>query len=85
MSNIQPTTDYTWGYDPKQLPDLYVSKEQYDRWKNNCEKNKSATSWMYFTEPYCRRRVYMNIFGGLVYKGVVKGTWGIIKKIPETT
>ena len=56
----EPSLEYEIKYDTgdRQLVDLEVSREQYDRWINNCKKNKSKTSWIYINGK--RRKVYFN-------------------------
>ena len=39
----QDWTDY-------ELPDIDVSKEKYDRWKTNCLRNKTRSSWLYLID-----------------------------------
>jgi len=63
-----------------ELPSIIVSEEKYNRWINNCKKNKTSSSWIYLPE---RRKVYYN-GDCLIYNGLHKGQWGFIEKEEDT-
>ena len=74
----------------RQLTDIFVEEEKYNRWITNCNSNKSNSSWIYFygdNQPTLRRKVKLikcvtglNEF--LIYYGInyKYREWGILKK-----
>ena len=63
-----------------QLCDIEVDEEQYNTWVNNCKKNKTKSSWIYFKDlDNTRRKVkYDEENKVLTYNGLHKHQWGFI-------
>lgn len=85
---------YTYGYiddTPPQdwtdyeLADLDVPEMFYNEWRERCLRNKSRTSWVYFTKndgTKMRRKVKYSLgMDVMTYNGQYKGQWGFINKI----
>lgn len=65
-----------------EIADIEVDEEKYNRWVNNCKKNKTSSSWIYFNNlGGLRRKVWYSSAGDcLIYNGIHKGQWGFITK-----
>lgn len=79
IDDVYDTTD-------DQLCEINVDRQLYMRWLNNCLKNKSKTSWVYFYNKnnVCFRRKIKLIENGendysLTYNGLNKNEWGFIE------
>lgn len=73
-----------------QLCDIEVDEEQYNTWVNNCKKNKTKSSWIYFKDldNTPRRKVkYDEENDVLTYNGLHKYQWGFIicKNVPNSS
>jgi hypothetical protein len=64
------------------LPPIFVSREKWYKWLDNCFNNVSRTSWIYFKNlNNLKRQVKLDLYKDdfvLIYRGVNKNEWGYI-------
>ena len=75
----------SWFSKGNECTPIEVENRKYNTWLNNCRRNKTKSSWVYFYNPDMRRKVKL-IEGKkdydyiLIYYGMNQGDWGVIDR-----